>query len=146
MNADLENELSEMGPEYRKVVDRLLGSCELPARETHVGKLRFARPAFAYLTAASLLVLFGMTIFLREGDRHVVERVRVMDVRSEYMLAAIRSDEAVKEIIRTQNPDGSWRNEFLTRQNAAALRLCGSEDAKIAYKKAMRNLRSKGVL
>ena len=52
----------------------------------------------------------------------------------------------VAEMIATQNPDGSWKNDFLTRRNAAALKVCGDPAAQVAYKKAMRNLRSRGVL
>ena len=48
-------------------------------------------------------------------------------------------------MIATQNPDGSWQNDFLTRRNAAALKVCGDPAAQIAYKKAMRNLRARGV-
>ena len=49
-------------------------------------------------------------------------------------------------MIATQNPDGSWKNDFLTRRNAAALRGSSNPAAQVAYKKAMRNLRSRGVL
>ena len=52
----------------------------------------------------------------------------------------------VAEMIATQNPDGSWKNDFLTRRNAAALKSCGDPAAQIAYKKAARNLRLRGVL
>ena len=57
----------------------------------------------------------------------------------------VRDDVAVQEMIRTQRPDGGWGNEFLTRQNAAALRVCGGEAAQRAYRKAMRNLRLRGA-
>ena len=49
-------------------------------------------------------------------------------------------------MIATQNPDGSWKNDFLTRRNAAALRASSDPAAQIAYKKAMRNLRTRGIL
>ena len=52
----------------------------------------------------------------------------------------------VLEMIATQNPDGSWKNDFLTRRNAAALRICSDPAAQIAYKKAVRNLRLRGIL
>ena len=52
----------------------------------------------------------------------------------------------VSEMIATQNPDGSWKNDFLTRRNAAALRVCGDPAARIAYKKAARYLSFKGLL
>ena len=49
-------------------------------------------------------------------------------------------------MIATQRSDGSWQNDFLTRRNAAALKDCTTPAAQIAYKKAMRNLRSRGIL
>ena len=49
-------------------------------------------------------------------------------------------------MIATQNADGSWKNDFLTRRNADALKGCADPAAQIAYKKAMRNLRAHGVL
>ena len=52
----------------------------------------------------------------------------------------------ISEMIVTQNPDGSWKNDFLTRRNAAALKVCGDPAAQIAYKKAVRNLRLRGIL
>ena len=52
----------------------------------------------------------------------------------------------ISEMIATQNPDGSWKNDFLTRRNAAALRVCGDPAARIAYKKAVRYLSFKGLL
>ena len=48
--------------------------------------------------------------------------------------------------IRTQNADGSWCNDFLTRRNAEALARCPDAGARVAYKKAMRNLRVRGLL
>ena len=52
----------------------------------------------------------------------------------------------ISEMIATQNPDGSWKNDFLTRRNAAALRVCDDPAARIAYKKALRYLNFKGLL
>lgn len=52
----------------------------------------------------------------------------------------------IPEMIATQRSDGSWKNDFLTRRNAAALKDCASPAAQIAYKKAVRNLRSRGIL
>ena len=52
----------------------------------------------------------------------------------------------ISEMIATQNPDGSWKNDFLTRRNAAALKSCDDPVAQIAYKKAARNLRLRGIL
>ena len=47
--------------------------------------------------------------------------------------------------IKVVGVGGSWQNDFLTRRNAAALKVCGDPAAQIAYKKAMRNLRARGV-
>jgi len=49
-------------------------------------------------------------------------------------------------MIASQNADGSWQNDFLTRRNAAVLAKCDGMEARVAYKKAMRNLRAKGIL
>ena len=65
---------------------------------------------------------------------------------NEYLLAEMRDDRAVKEMIRTQNPDGSWKNDFLTRRNAEALSHSTDPEARVARKKAMRNLRARGLL
>ncbi len=155
MSRDLEEQLNELGPEYREVVSRLRAAyrpleVERPAGAAHPA--RIVGWSAAYLVAASLLVLVGLVaIFRAKGPRAVeaaapVYTVRVTDAASAYRLAEIRNDAAVKEMIRTQNPDGSWRNDFLTRRNAAALANCRDADACIAYKKAMRNLRSRGLL
>ena len=42
--------------------------------------------------------------------------------------------------------DGSWQNDFLTRRNAEALKTCPDARAQLAYRKAMRNLRVRGLL
>ena len=49
-------------------------------------------------------------------------------------------------MIASQNPDGSWANDFLTRRNAEVLRTSDDPEARVAYKKAMRNLRFRGML
>ena len=55
-------------------------------------------------------------------------------------------DQLIEKVISLQKADGSWNNDFLTKRNAAALKSCTAADARIAYKKAMRNLRLRGVL
>ena len=146
MSRDLERQLDEMGPAYREVVARLRRAREVSPRPVRLPWRRVA------LAAASLVLVVGLAaVLLGRGaaDKEASSRrytVRVTDAAREYLLAEIRNDEAVKEMIRTQNLDGSWKNDFLTRRNAAALRKCDGIDAKIAYKKAMRNLRSKGFL
>ena len=145
MNRDLEGQLDEMGPEYRKVVARLKNAREADfRRETlDMGRRGLMPEVFrlkSYLTAASLLVILGLSaIFVHSNDRAVKRSNNSSFGPSEYRAS-------VPEMIATQNPDGSWKNDFLTRRNAAALKVCGDPAAQIAYKKALRNLRSRGVL
>ena len=148
MNRDLEEQLDEMGSEYRTVVTRLraareagedLGPETLGAGR---GRLGFMSKVFrlkSYLTAASLLVLVGLGVHF----------TRTLDIRpkTRNVECAPREYRAtIPEMIATQNPDGSWQNDFLTRRNADALKLCADPAAQIAYRKAVRNLRVRGVL
>ena len=138
MNRDLEEQLDEMGPEYRAVVLRLRAAREAQDFRCPVFRLRskVLRPVLA---AASLFILIGLGVtFLGRQD---------FRRETEDMSFAPREYRAsVSEMIATQNPDGSWTNDFLTRRNAAALKVCGDPAAQVAYKKAMRNLRSRGIL
>ena len=139
MSRDLEEQLDEMGKEYRAVVMRLRKAREAAQGiRSPVFRLRskVLRPVLA---AASLLVFAGLgVVFLGRKDfRHETKDVRFAP--SEYRAS-------VPEMIATQNPDGSWKNDFLTRRNAAALKVCGDPAARVAYKKAMRYLNSKGLL
>ena len=145
MNRDLDEQLNEMGPEYRAVVARLRasGGAEDFRRETRDGRRGFMSEVFrlkSYLTAASLLVLVGLSVlFLRTSDARLETRAAGAACPREYAMT-------VDEMIATQNADGSWKNDFLTRRNAAALKVCGSPAAQVAYKKALRNLRVRGIL
>ena len=145
MNRDLDEQLNEMGPEYRAVVARLRasGGAEDFRRETRDGRRGFMSEVFrlkSYLTAASLLVLVGLSVlFLRTSDARRETRAAGAACPREYAMT-------VDEMIATQNADGSWKNDFLTRRNAAALKVCGSPAAQVAYKKALRNLRVRGIL
>lgn len=149
MNRDLEEQLNEMGPAYRAVVNRLVGAYEEP--QTAVPR-RFRLTASACLLAASVVFLLGMTVFFlagRPGGSETAPRVytvRAGEGARAYLLARTKDPEAIREILRTQKPDGGWGSDFLTRQNAEALRLCKGEAARIAYKKALRNLRARGLL
>ena len=144
MSRDLEEQLDEMGPEYRKLVARLKDAREADfRRETlDVRRRGFVSKVFrlkSYLTAASLLVFVGIgVVFLGRKD------VRPETQDSGFGPREYRA--SVAEMIATQNPDGSWKNDFLTRRNAAALKSCGDLAAQVAYKKALRNLRARGVL
>ena len=170
MSKDLEAQLEEMGGDYRAVVERLRRArdaepdlAQRGGRGTmSAGLIGGKRGPTAVwragnpwvLLAASLLILLGLGVIFRlQSDNRALRQaakraytVRVTDAATEYSLAYLRNDEAVKEMIRTQNADGSWKNDFLTRQNAAALKRCPSAEARVAYKKAMRNLRARGVL
>ena len=162
MTEDLERTLDELGPGYRAVVERLKAApcpwadvarrTERPVSGARVG--RGFTWAAGYLAAASLLAVVGLCAVFgvsRTRDARPTACARVYTVRAttaenEYRLALIRDDAAVQEMIRTQNPDGSWKNDFLTKRNAEALKGCRSPEAQVAYKKALRNLRARGVL
>ena len=147
MTKDLEETLAGLGPGYRQVVARLAAAPGAPYgadRRTYSFTPRrrpFARPMLA---AASLLVALAFAaLLLRDGEQRAAPQA---GAAHEYRLADVCDGRSVDEMIRTQNADGSWRNDFLTRRNAAALAKCSGADAKVAYKKAMRNLRVRGLL
>ena len=130
MSRDLEEQLAEMGPEYRAVVARL--------RAGHEVVTGAARGARGWLIAASLLIVIALAVpCLSRFSRPPCPSA--LRPPSEYRAS-------VPEMIATQNPDGSWKNDFLTRRNAAALKVCGDPVAQIAYRKAVRNLRLRGIL
>ena len=139
MNRDLEETLNELGPDYRAVVARLRAGREAASGSRSSGDSRSSSRA-AYLVAASLLVLIGLTVVhLSQSQSQTTNHIpQTPSCPREYRAT-------VAEMIATQNPDGSWQNDFLTRRNAAALKVCGDPAARIAYKKAMRNLRARGV-
>ncbi len=163
MTEDLERTLNELGPGCREVVERLKAApcpwADVAKRaERRVGGARGACGrgivrTVGYLAAASLLAVAGLCVVFgvsraREAPaaRARVYTVRATTAENEYRLALIRDDAAVQEMIRTQNPDGSWKNDFLTRRNAEALKGCRSPEAQLAYRKALRNLRARGLL
>ena len=158
MNRDLEEQVNEMGPEYREVVGKLLSAYrpigdlrpaapEVRAPRSESRRGRIVGWTAAYLVAASLLVFAGLAVLFRASEPEgKVCTVRAGEAATEYSLAYIRNDKAIREMIRTQNPDGSWKTDFLTRQNALALAECEGAEAKLAYRKAMRNLRRRGIL
>ena len=142
MNRDLEETLNELGPDYRAVVARLRAGREAASGSRSSGDSR-SSSRVAYLVAASLLVLIGLTVVhlsqSQSQSQTTNHKPQTPSCPREYRAT-------VAEMIATQNPDGSWQNDFLTRRNAAALKVCGDPAAQIAYKKAMRNLRARGVL
>ena len=139
MNRDLEETLNELGPDYCAVVARLRAGREAASGFRSSGDSRSSSRA-AYLVAASLLVLIGLTVVQpsQSQSQTTNHKPQTPSCPREYRAT-------VAEMIATQNPDGSWQNDFLTRRNAAALKVCGDPAAQIAYKKAMRNLRARGV-
>ena len=156
MSRDLERQLEEMGPAYRTVVARLRAAREVEpgGQRTKDSRQRPLSAVFcplSYLVAASLLVLLGLGVVLfqtikQSNNSPSLYTVRVTDAQTEYTRAELRGDELVKELIRTQNPDGSWKDDALTRRNAEVLRTCKSDEAQAAYRKAIDNLRSRGLL
>ena len=113
--------------------------------------LSFVGRRLSYLVAASLAVVLGFVFFrsskIGQPDSSApLYTVRVTDAERAYALAVLRDDKAVQELIRTQNPDGSWKTDELTRRNAELLKTCRSEAAQAAYRKAMDNLRARGLL
>ena len=133
MSRDLEEQLSEMGPEYRAVVLRLRAAREAQGIRDQGSGIR------GWLVAASLFLLVGLGIFF------ATSRPRNL-VTSQPAYGAHEYQMDVLEMIATQTPDGSWKNDFLTRRNAAALKACSDPAARIAYKRAARNLRLRGIL
>ena len=151
MNGDLESTLNELGPEYRDVVARLRSAREVePARiglnDLAPGRACSSSRAFwcraGYLVAASLLVALGLSIFMQDAANAPREPYAGAKV---YTVAYAPTEEALEIIVASQRADGSWSNDFITRQNAAALRCSEDERMKIAYRRAVRYLRSKGL-
>ena len=140
MSKDLEEQLNEMGPEYRAVVARLRCATGEDFRRGLASKVlglrsKVLRPVLA---AASIALILGLgVVFLGRKD---------FRPETEDGCAGAREYRAgISEMIATQNPDGSWKNDFLTRRNAAALKGSSNPAAQVAYKKAMRYLHAKGL-
>ena len=139
MSKDLEEQLNEMGSEYRAVVMRLRAAREAQGiGDRGTGNRKQGTGIRGWLVAASLLVAAGFGVLFQTFQTSQTSQAFFRGPH-EYQMG-------IPEMIATQNPDGSWKNDFLTRRNAAALRGSSNPDAQVAYKKAMRNLRSRGVL
>ncbi len=144
MNGDLESTLNELGPEYRAVVARLRSAREVEPSGTRAFSLprtEWWRRA-GYLAAASLAVALGLSIFMQDAANAPREPYAGAKV---YTIAYAPTEEALEIIVASQRADGSWSNDFITRQNAAALRASDDARMKIAYRRAVRYLRSKGL-
>lgn len=145
MNADLEKTVEELGPAYRDVVARLRASREV--EPTRIGPKapapgRASRSPVSYLAAASLAAALALAVLYvapRGGDAAAEVPLTV------YTVAYAPTEEALELILASQRADGSWSNDFLTRQNAAALRASDDERMRVAYRRAVRYLRTKGL-
>lgn len=144
MTKDLEETLAMLDPGCRDVVARLVAGRH-PETSTDDGlESRFGNHArrknAALLAAASIALVLGwfsLRTVLDNGTQCLDSPPR------RYTLAYAKSH--LGEIISQQNADGGWGSDFLTRQNAAALALAGDSAGRLAYKKAMRHLRLKGL-
>ena len=140
MTEDLENTLRELGPGYREVASRLFSARKTPGRFRRIALA--ARPC--WLMAASVAAIAGFAaLFVLAPSR---QPAAPSAAGGEYRLALVADVASIREIIRTQNADGSWKTDFLTKRNAAALKGSEIAEARVAYKKAMRNLRMRGML
>ena len=137
MTKDLEETLAQLGPDYAKMVRELRSKCICPVPYAiHRRRLSFILGA----SCASALAAACLVVMIAQPVANVVPRISLAQLSGPYSLAP---SSAVQAIIASQNPDGSWKNDFLTCQNAAALRDAGFTGA--PYKKALRYLRSKGL-
>jgi len=144
MNADLEATLAELGGDYRELVVQMKAAYEPNVDATHsIRRGRIIGWSAAYLVAASLLVFLGLGVVFGIG---AFNKSQITTGSNEFMLAYMTNAEALDEMIRTQRPDGGWDNDFITRQNIAALSESNSDEARLAMRKAMRNLRVRGLL
>ena len=142
MTKDLEETLNELGPEYRALVARLRRDGGLKTRDVGVWRSNYCR------AAALALLLFFPCLFLRLSNAPTASDLATSHSAAPrvYQLADLATPAAVAELVRTQQADWSWANDFLTRRNALALKDCADGEAQIAYRKAMRNLRLRGML
>ena len=148
MNADLEKTVEELGPGYRDVVARLRAAREVePEKAPVLGRAGAAswcaaRSPFSYLVAASLVAALALAVLyvMPRGGSTAAEVPLTV-----YTVAYAPTEEALEAIVASQRADGSWSNDFLTRQNAAALRASGEDRMRVAYRRAVRYLRSKGL-
>lgn len=134
MTRDLEETLAELGPGYREVVDRL----------TSVGRPSGVS-AHVWLVAASLAVVLALGAVLLLDRSEAPQRVCRADAPAVYTVAYAGDETSLRAIVASQRADGSWSNDFITRQNAAALRGAQELSALVAYKRALRYLRSRGL-
>lgn len=135
MTEDFKETLNELGPEYIKVVKKLKKISEIEPKRSKIG----------VLLAASIALVITMTFFFvsSEGSEKEIPKVAVSASKPYFLAFNLTDERSIEEIKRTQKPDGSWHNDLLTRQNATALKKV--DESSLAYRKAMRYLRSKGL-
>ena len=142
MTKDLESTLGELGPGYREVVERVCAAyASAPAASPHRGRL--ALWSLGYLAAASLVIVVALAAVFSPAREGAATALTEQELR--YTAAYVADAAACEEIVAAQHPDGSWANDFLTRQNAAALRSATGVRERIAYKKALRYLREQNL-
>ncbi len=132
MNKDLEATLRELGPDYRRLVRRV----RTPFEEAR--PRRFAAWKVGYLTAAGVVLVAGLAILWRPAPAKIAPP-RI------YTVAYAADAGALQAIVASQRADGSWETDFLTRQNAAFLGKETTSVARVAYLRARRYLRRKGL-
>ena len=155
MSRDLEDTVAELGAGYGELVARLRAAYEVESRrDGSASGLPPPRRAWtagwrtvSFLVAASLLLALAVSALFVSGGGDAAAAgapgfAFAAPGRSAYT-AAYRGRAAAEEMVRSQKDDGSWGSDFITRQNAAALR--DVEGATVAYRKALRYLRSKGL-
>lgn len=141
MNADLENTLAEMGPGFRAMVNRMKEPfAESEAPRGGVLAWKFWRRSALAAAALVAACVFAVHVLSPRGGSAIAEE---HEYPALYTLADAGTPESIAELVRTQNPDGGWGSDFLTRRNAAALK--GVKEAEIPYKRALRYLRAHGL-
>lgn len=146
MTEDFKETLDELGPEYIQVVDKLKNLGEI---ETRNGRFFAKRSVFfkrnGVLLAASLTLVIAMTFYFVKSnwDKKGIAEIDISASKPYFLAFNLTDERSIEEIKRTQKPDGSWNNDLLTRQNATALMKV--DKSSLAYRKAMRYLRSKGL-
>lgn len=146
MTEDFKETLDELGPEYIQVVDKLKNLGEIEPRN---GRFLVKRSVFfkriGVLLAASLTLVIAMTFYFIKSnwDKKGIAEIDISASKPYFLAFNLTDERSIEEIKRTQKPDGSWNNDLLTRQNATALMKV--DKSSLAYRKAMRYLRSKGL-
>lgn len=149
MNKDLEETLDELGPGCRAATERLLAAREVEpsGRATTRKRLPTLTPLLAASVTIALMIacLFSAAPVARRLFAKNAARPSRTETFRVYTVAYAPTEEALELIVATQRADGSWTNDFLTRQNAAALRVSSDARMRVAYRRAVRYLRSKGL-